>query len=97
MNNPFAQAKKKADEKAQQEAAAHQQRLERLHQLQADLSAQQEKRGLHIPHPLKKRKTEKEIKSLQKEVERITKSKLKRKRTKRQSLPWSPGCLCCSW
>ena len=93
MNNPFVQAKKKAEEKAQQEAAAHQQRLERLHKLQADLSAQQEKRGLHIPHPLKRRKIEKEIKSLQKEVAAYDRKQTQKKKDKKTIFALIAGLL----
>lgn len=93
MNNPFVQAKKKAAVKAQQEAAAHQQRLDRLQQLEADLAAQETKKGLHLPHPLKKRKAQKEIKSLQKEVAAYNSKQAKRKKDKKTILALVAGLL----
>lgn len=86
MNNPFERRKQKAEEKARQEAAAQQQRLDRLQQLEEDLANQAGKKGLHIPHPIKKRKTQKEIKSLQKEVAEYNNKQSKKKKDKKTIL-----------
>lgn len=83
MKGPFDKRKLRAEEKARKGEEKQQQRIERLNQLEAMIAAQQEKKGLHLPHPLKKRKAQKEINSLQKEIASYNQKQARRKKNKK--------------